>query len=443
MNGGIRSGRPEFLLAGARMSLWDRFCSLLLWENLAPALAALAMVLILFAGRWTLGRLGDNSMMDAFADNPYVYVRAQMFVEIRLWALIFLGAVSLIYFAPWPRLPRNNTLVLMRLIFLFAAYMAASALWSVEPEISLIKVYELALALLIYYLFLVWQTRCDMRRLCFPMAYGIVGSLAAVGVLTVLLSGIQNNRLSVLGGGGNIFGRLMAFLAVCSLALMLNRKEKAPWAVVGGLAMAMVLASGSRGALLSMLVGGAVYLGVNLKRLKRIAVALAAVAIVLVLAVVFTPVGQAAIAVYEARVLQATLAEGYTSGRDQLAQESLDMWNKSPIFGVGLASFSYLSEGSFVYSHNLFLEALSEGGVLGLTLLLVIFGWFLRILWLRWNRVDSLALSLFALFLVGSQFSGDFYDSRTVFLFMLVVAAPVEAEARRQSALPEEIKAVS
>jgi hypothetical protein len=72
------------------------------------------------------------------------------------------------------------------------------------------------------------------------------------------------------------------------------------------------------------------------------------------------------------------------------------------------------------YPHNLMLESFAEGGAVGAGLLLlgltIACGRFMR----RRHVYDEFSVAGFALSLVTSQFSGDLFDSRGVFLFLVL-----------------------
>ena len=89
--------------------------------------------------------------------------------------------------------------------------------------------------------------------------------------------------------------------------------------------------------------------------------------------------------------------------------------------GGGLGSFRGLRYG--VYPHNIFLEVLSEGGVAGVALLLLVLWRFERVYWQN-KKPDGAATAAFVLILVNTQFSGDLYDSRSLFVFMMLAFLP-------------------
>ncbi|MCL5003893.1 MAG: O-antigen ligase family protein [Patescibacteria group bacterium] len=90
--------------------------------------------------------------------------------------------------------------------------------------------------------------------------------------------------------------------------------------------------------------------------------------------------------------------------RSDLIKESLILWQKRPIFGFGLGSFTYFS-GYLIREpvHNIFLLILSETGVVGLiafSLLLILVGINIFIRRTPWHRL--LLISLIQLIFLGT-----------------------------------------
>jgi O-antigen ligase len=66
--------------------------------------------------------------------------------------------------------------------------------------------------------------------------------------------------------------------------------------------------------------------------------------------------------------------EGSAAVRLDLWNHAMDLFRKNPTFGIGLGGFKFtVPEGFFTDTHSLYLKTLSEQGIIGVTLLLVIF----------------------------------------------------------------------
>ena len=81
----------------------------------------------------------------------------------------------------------------------------------------------------------------------------------------------------------------------------------------------------------------------------------------------------------------------------------------------------------------------AEGGAVGLGLLALLLLTFAASAWRRRKALDGACLGAAALVLVGSQLSGDLYDSRGLFLLMVVTAytAPVRRPVLEPEPEPE------
>jgi O-antigen ligase len=123
----------------------------------------------------------------------------------------------------------------------------------------------------------------------------------------------------------------------------------------------------------------------------------------------------------------------YLSGRGSLYASALELGRDYPVGGAGLAAFPALGLG--VYPHNLFLETFCEGGGMGLVLLLLLLLTFGASVWRRRRALEGTCLAAVVLVLVGSQVSGDLYDSRGLFLLMVLTA--YTAPVRRPAPEPE------
>ncbi len=177
--------------------------------------------------------------------------------------------------------------------------------------------------------------------------------------------------------------------------------------------------------------------------MRRLALlSLLATAAVLV-AITFTPLGKALTRSMEERFLRLTLKyEGgsdseskvYLSGRESLYAAAYALGLDNPVAGAGLAAFPALGLG--VYPHNLFLEVFCEGGALGLALL----GWvlltFLRSALRGRRTINGATVGAVVLVLLGSQSSGDLYDSRALFLLMIMSSCTLASRTAFVPSLP-------
>ena len=105
---------------------------------------------------------------------------------------------------------------------------------------------------------------------------------------------------------------------------------------------------------------------------------------------------------------------------------SLDMWAKSPIWGVGFGDFQYSSGLEFRQSHNILMECLCELGLLGLVsllaLLVVPLAQISKAMQSK-SAVPVATASLLIFALTCACFSGDISENRLIFAFAALLIA--------------------
>jgi O-antigen ligase len=237
-----------------------------------------------------------------------------------------------------------------------------------------------------------------------------------------------NGRWAALGGGPNVFIRIMILGMITSLYLYLRSGEKLIWLVPIPAFLFGAIASGSRGGIVALGVTIAVALLAIRPRIDvdRIAKPLALVAVLGTILVITA--GPSIAGYVQSRFVEATLGQGYASSRDVLFQMALRIFLQRPILGTGLNGFHTVTDLGFGerYVHNLPLSIAAEGGFVGLVLLLV--AWLG--LWHAYAAVPVRERSLEAriaaycgIFIgATSLFSGDYYDARLMWILLLLAA---------------------
>lgn len=400
------------------------------------ALSLIAALYVL-AGRWDFQRLSS------------VQGQAAPFQEPRLWLVmagLVLGAVGLAHRACRPARPgetRNDPWLLGTLVGFFG-YMCTSAIWAPDAGFALWKLYELVLVVVMTVSFGLAVLRQPAERVLntfWGVTVGATSLLALVGVLTLLSSGGSNARLAVLGGGPNVFARLMGLFTLGCLFFWSRRGRAWIWIPMAATGVLLALLTGSRGGTTSIILAVLAFLVVGRIPLRRLAIlaflATAAVEVV----TLFSPLGQALNHAVEERFLRLTLhydgakaseTKVYLSGREDLYAEGWRLGLDNPVAGGGLAAFPALGLG--VYPHNLFLEVFCEGGVVGLLFLASVIFAFLRTALRRRRSLDGATVGAVVLILIGSQSSGDLYDGRALYLLMVLTSFTSVAERRAVSA---------
>jgi O-antigen ligase len=377
-------------------------------ESLIGLLVAAFIVL----GEWSPARLSDAGVV-ALWQQP------------RLWIalVMLLVAISLAKQA----LPRNvdRPFVVVRRWYIAIGlmhffYTGLSIAWAPNIGDAQIKLGEVAIVATVFLALAIMVES--------PASVGVHDATwRAMLFLTLMLAGLAlpamfaGDRVAVLGGGPNVFGRMMGVLFVGALHYLKCRRMWPFWFGVAYLAAALVVLSGSRGAMLAVTIVGILFLWCYRKRWKAI-VAHAIVAIGVAAMLLFmTRAGELIRGVFSQRVLMLALEKQYSSGRDLIYQLALDLGCDKPILGAGLGGF-HETYPSIAHPHNMFLESFSEGGIVGLFTLTIMMALAVGLAWLASRRSDRRFVLVFVLFLVASQFSGDFYDARAVYVLPLLFA---------------------
>ena len=129
------------------------------------------------------------------------------------------------------------------------------------------------------------------------------------------------------------------------------------------------------------------------------------------------------------RFIELTLQQQYglyeSYGRITLLEEAWSMFKDHPIVGVGLDGYQQSAVSGAVYSHNLIMQVLAEGGLVGALLLSAP----LVLLLFQWRRHQALeqhvVLFLGLYHFVASMFSGGYYDARWMWFFFAVYMLPL------------------
>lgn len=387
--------------------------------RLREKLAGVLLALYVLSGRWGVERLFAAERPDADA-SPL------LLTELRYWIVLALLGVSFVERGSAVALgARTGVRGFSLALFLLFIYQLLSALWSPDGAYALIKVVDVLLigfAALAVHKLVTGSRAPEVREYFWKAVFAVTGALAVLALYKAALEGAE--RLAVLGGGPNVFGRLMGLL--CLAGLFFWRRGAGPVAIAAAvLASVLVVLTGSRGCFVALLAAVAAFFLVERVKLRRLAVFGVVAGVLGVGVFTATPVGQRAIATYENRINRLLLQERYTAGRGDLYQVALDMGLERPVFGHGLNAFRALGYGS--YCHNFLLELFSEGGAAALALFAGIFALFLRRCATLRAALDGTTAAAFLFILSAGQFSGDLYDNRAVFVFMAMAFLPRDA----------------
>lgn len=384
-------------------------------EKVAGGLLAMYVL----CGRWGVERLfgAEGRSLD---DAPVTLT------ELRYWIVLSLLATAFVDRGQRVAVGSRSGVRLFSLaVFLLFIYLLLTALWSPDGSIALIKVVDvliMAAASLAVHKLVTGARAAEARAGFWAAVLGFAGALAFLALYQAAMEGAE--RLAVLGGGPNVFGRIMALLCLSGLYFW-RRSGSLLYVAASVLGTMLTVLTGSRGCLVALLAGVVVFFAVERVKLRRLALFGVAAGAVGLAAFTATAVGRRAIATYDERINRLLIQERYTAGRGDLYQLAFDMGLQRPGLGHGLNAFRALGYAN--YCHNFFLELFSEGGVAALSLFALACSLLLRRAVVLGGSLDGASVAGLAFILLAAQFSGDLYDNRAVFVFMAMCFLPRSA----------------
>ena len=391
---------------------------------------------------------------------------------VPLYGVILLGLVAFVWGrirgripTPAPEGPAALNVPLAALVALFLV----STLWSVDPEEAAVKAGFFYLPFVVLYLLvLAWWPRA--RALAALAVTTIAGGVIAAGVglwqyatdeiwwnETLQQANVYSRFFRVNGifFDPNILGRYLVIGILAALALAWVRRRPGELAALAGAVAIMaagLVVTFSRSSSLMLLVG-LVLLAVRALGPLKTAIGTAALLIVL---------GGAAIAT-NANVRRAVTSgdrlERVSEGRFDLMEGGLEIWRDDPVAGVGLGGFETRFEETLtpleqqrvrvVISHNAPITVLSETGVIGVALFVLLIvgaGWAVvrgskeegDVGWARWTLGAMLAGILVHSLLYAALFEDPFTWVIAGAAVALAGTRPVAVEAP-QPVRPEPV----
>jgi O-antigen ligase len=266
-----------------------------------------------------------------------------------------------------------------------------------------------------------------------------------VAILALAHPSTDTGRLA----GDNTIGT-SRLLCVASLILLLGALGRPRWripsAALAATFVAVAVAVGSRGPVVSFALALAVALTAWLLRVPRKAAPVLAVAAVCVAVVPFVSLP----ATSSERISQAArdpLAAFREDDRSFLVKQGLDLVDANPIRGAGVGAFSTVNPTA-KWPHNLFIELWAELGLAALVVVAVASGAALvglfRLAWVAAEepgRLDLvyILLAVFSFNLMAVQVSGNINDNRDFWGILAITSLVVAGglDARRPAELSE------
>ncbi|MCM4078191.1 O-antigen ligase family protein [Paractinoplanes hotanensis] len=385
-----------------------------------PGLVVIIAFVATLAGHFTLARVGFT--VPVFND-----------VRLPLFAALLASFALEIRWAPRGR---QGAAPILLAIYAFLGYQAVSSAWTPPGALvsaALTDLVAIALLVFVYAQLAEWDRDrvVALTMGCFQAAAWVYFLAAAAG-----LGRGPAGRWAALGGGPNVFVRLMVLGIFSSIYLYATRRRLG-WLVGVPAFLFGAVASGSRGGLVALALTVVLAAPAVLPGLRRGG----AKPLLLVIALLVGGVaiaGDSILAFVQQRFISTTFEQGYASGRDVIFQMALNLWLQHPLLGTGIGSFPVIADLGFgvAYIHNLVLAVAAEGGIVGIVLLLNSFYQFRR----QFTRVpraerslESRTAAYSGIFVAAAcMFSGDYYDARLMWiLLILAVVRPAESAAPR------------
>jgi len=370
-------------------------------------LLVLGLFIVTLLGRFTLDRIGIEQYGNFDLRSGAV---GGLLVVTILWRLL-----------PGPCHYRQQWSPPVQLSLILIGYLAVTVFWSPPGARIVQSILDLVyLSLLVALAVTISAPDPSRARRIMIILMFIAGVVYALAGLLIGQTD-QQGRTSAFGGGPNVYVRVIALGIIASIALTVIYRRKLFLLAIPGLAVAGVL-SGSRGGTLAALATGVVIAFLRWRRLSwrpLVAAVVVVAAAIIGCAYLLQP---KVIGALQQRFISDIFVHDQSSGRLELLNEGLSIALGHPVTGGGLDSF-YAWFGhteDLGYPHNLLVDVAATGGLIGLSLFIAVMVAIVRGGRPWWNMpADQITLVAAALYVaVASMFSGNFYDSRFVWIFI-------------------------
>lgn len=367
-----------------------------------------AVGLAFISGRFSLSRVG---LVD---------------IELRIFFLAGLLIFSGSYFINRARSINTKLfdVTSLWLAFVFFGVLLTSALWAETLDFSTPRIRDLI------FLGTLMTLSAVLIASAPAVSRGILASFVIVGLLyasIAVVSSFGSSRGSIGIGGPNVATRVMFLGTVAAMVLL--RAHRSVLVVVILAQVLGIIAIGSRGGLIAAIVSGVLFCAfvgapamkarfldgaVKLNNLSWLSIFSAPLVLYAFYIYLFPLVNH----VFEARVKKLVFERFHWAGRDEIYRASVNYITESPIYGYGLGGHSALNIKS-AHPHNLFLEVLLDSGIIGLIPLLILLA-LCAVRLFRFNIDGRIMLIACIYMLMVQSLSGEYYDFRYFFLFLML-----------------------
>jgi len=315
-------------------------------------------------------------------------------------------------------------------VLMWLVYAASSAFWSFGADAALVRLTRglpLVFATYVATVVLV-STRRDSLQHVLILA-PLLGAAGFASTMMVTLSATQLAAKELDAASYIARGIFMALSTTILLGRLFTTNDKIGVKLLLGLAVGAlsvgVIVAGSRQALAALVAGAAVAAGVAVSRGRwgQITAVLAITGCLVVSGISAAANFGISLTTVDRLLLIVNTATGGASlnERSTFVEVAIKGFSEAPVLGNGLATFgTYQGLNPLVYPHNLVLEVLFEGGVLGFFLLAIaVSAAGFHCLSQRKQRTAFCNVGLLLLFVVvgvNVSVSGTFTENRLLFL---------------------------
>ena len=375
-------------------------------------------------------------------------------ITVVVTIIIWLGLIKMFIQDGW-----NISTNLKEVVYIFLFFgiiLGLSYLYTPSPDYGLMKILRFNTFALTMFLtpFLIIKKPTDSKRLLYYFYFllAIIVGIMLFQFIYFLKSGdfaivlAYWNRISIPGANPIQVSRYLAIGAAMMIALLIRKKpsDSISYIVILSIILLTIILSGSRGPLVSIILGSIIYAILYERNhfIKIVAYASVAIGtIVLILLLLpenltqrFFDISQGSVIISQQGVKRvSTIAT-----RFEFWSMSLKSWISSGInfvFGLGSGGFSSL----FIwrdwrwYPHNMFFEIIVELGLIGLIVLSLFITKAYKLISQGLNKgsfTDHSALWVAGttVMFIAAQFSGDINDNRILWMFLAISIASTHVD---------------
>lgn len=303
-------------------------------------------------------------------------------------------------------------------------------IWSYDVTYGLYKIGNLTLCCVITISLFNLTIKITSKKILFELILFTLIFYLIIVLIYKYRYGFLNREENFFLNGAIVFGRLMGIASLLCLIIFKGLKGFVLYLIL----FAAVVWTGSKGPIISLVLCTFLYILiadlsksnksiVNIfKVMFKLSIIIVSIYYVSVNSGDFKKIGLSRLEVFfnKEEILNTSfgsmeIGQRSASVRIHAINESLDFIYENPFLGIGLGSWGFRSDTFLIYPHNIFLECLSECGIIFGSILLIPFVAFIGVLLKSKYAIIPLYL------LICQQFSGDILDGRYIIVSSIIV----------------------